>query len=102
MKQVIVQYRVKSGRGDENQGLIEKVFEELHSGSPDGLRYVSFRSADGLSFTHIASIETDDGSNPLGATAAFKAFQAEIKDRCDEPPQATEVSAIGSYRFLDD
>ena len=102
MKQVIVRYKVKPGKGDENEALIKNVFEELHSGAPDGLRYASFRSADGLSFTHIASIETDDGSNPLGATAAFKAFQAEIKDRCDEPPQATEVSAVGEYRFLSD
>lgn len=100
MKQVIVRYRVKPGRGDENEELIKRVFEELSGGEPAGLRYASFRSTDGLSFTHIASIETDDGSNPLGATAAFKAFQAEIKDRCDEPPQATEVNAVGAYRFL--
>lgn len=100
MKQVIVQYRVKPGRGDENEGLIRKVFEELHHGSPEGLRYASFRSTDGLSFTHVASIETDDGSNPLGATSAFKAFQAEIKERCDEPPQATEVTTVGAYGFL--
>jgi len=100
MKQVIVRYRVKPGRGGENEGLIKKVFEELHGDTPNGLRYASFRSADGLSFTHIASIETDDGSNPLGATSAFKAFQAQIKDRCDEPPQATEVSTVGTYGFL--
>ena len=78
------------------------MFEELHDGAPEGLRYASFRSADGLSFTHIASIETGDGSNPLGETAAFKAFQAEIQDRCDEPPQATEVGTVGTYRFLGD
>jgi len=100
MKQVIVRYKVKPGKGDENEGLIEKVFEELHAGSPEGLRYASFRSIDGLSFTHLAFIEADDGSNPLGATASFKAFQAEIKDRCDEPPQATEVTVVGSYRLL--
>lgn len=100
MKRVIVRYKVKPGRGDENQTLIENVFEELRAGSPEGLRYASFRSADGLSFTHIASIETDDGSNPLGATAAFKAFQAEIKDRCDEPPEATEVEVVGAYRVF--
>ena len=75
---------------------------ELGDGAPEGLRYASFRSADGLGFTHLASIETGDGSNPLGATAAFKAFQAEIKDRCDEPPQATEVSTVGTYGFLGD
>jgi hypothetical protein len=48
---------------------------------------------------HIAAIETPDGSNPLSETAAFKAFLAGIKDRCEEPPVATDLTAIGSYRF---
>jgi len=100
MKRVIVRYKVKPGKGEENQGLIETVFQELHAGAPEGLRYASFRSSDGLNFMHIASIETDDGSNPLGATAAFKAFQAEIKDRCDEPPVATDVELVGAYRVF--
>jgi hypothetical protein len=50
---------------------------------------------------HLASIETDDESNPLAETAAFKAFQAEIRDRCDEPPTATWLEEVGSYRFFE-
>lgn len=98
MKRVIVRYKVKPDRGDENVAYVTKVFEELVESTPDGLRYLTFRADDGVSFTHIASIETEDGGNPLSATKAFKEFQAELKDRCEVPPQATTVELVGSYR----
>ena len=57
---------------------------------------------DGVSFVHVASIEKEDGSNPLSGTDAFKAFQKDIGDRCNEPPAATELTAeVGSYGFFD-
>ena len=101
MKRVIVRYKVKADRAEENISYIEKVFEELKASAPAGLRYASFVGEDGVSFVHIASIETEDGSNPLGALDAFKAFTADIKDRCDEPPQPLNVTAVGSYRVFE-
>lgn len=100
MKQVIVRYRVKSDRAEENAAFVRKVFDELVESAPDGLRYATFQAEDGVSFTHLASIETEDGANPLAAVDAFKAFQADIKDRCVEPPQATTVDLVGSYRVF--
>lgn len=99
MKRVMVRYKVKPDRAGENEEFIRKVFEELQSNSPEGLRYASFKLDDGVSFVHLASIETDQG-NPLAETSAFKAFQAEIKDRCDEPPVAVELHEIGDYRVF--
>jgi hypothetical protein len=101
MKRIVVRYRVKPDRVAENERLVAGVFEQLRREQPAGLRYASFKAADGVSFTHMVSIETADGSNPLGALAAFKAFTAEIQSRCDEPPAATELAEVGSYRFLD-
>ncbi len=101
MKRIMVRYRVKADRADENANYIRRVFEELKAKTPDGVRYASFVEEDGVSFVHLASIETDDGSNPLAATDAFKAFQADIKDRCETPPQATPLMEIGSYRLLE-
>lgn len=100
MRRVIVRYRVKPDRADENVAFVRKVFEELVENSAEGIRYATFQADDGVSFTHIASIETEDDTNPLAATDAFKAFQAEIKDRCEEPPQATPVELVGSYRVF--
>lgn len=100
MKTVMVRYKTKPDKAGENAQYIQKVFEELQRSSPAGLRYASFQLSDGVSFMHIASVETADGSNPLSQSAAFKTFQAGIKDRCEEQPVATELTVIGSYRFL--
>ena len=72
--------------------------EELAQRESDGLRYASFRQNDGVSFVHIALIDTAGGNNPVAETAAFKAFQAEIKDRCEELPVAVALEEVGSYR----
>jgi len=101
MKKVMVRYKVKGDKVEENQSYIEKVFAELQGSKPAGLRYASFKLEDGLTFVHIASIETEDGENPLLQSSAFKAFQAGIRDRCEEPPVAVELGEIGSYRFFD-
>jgi hypothetical protein len=100
MRRVMVTYKVKPDRADENERYIKAVFAQLERDRPAGLRYASFKREDGLGFVHIASIEADDGNNPLLALEAFKDFTAQIKDRCDEPPVTTPLSEIGSYRFF--
>ena len=100
MGAVIVRYKVKADKAEENVAYIKKVFAELVESSPAGLRYASFQGADRLTFVHIASIETEDGSNPLAKMASFAAFQEKIKERCDEPPAPMQVSEVGAYRFL--
>lgn len=97
MKQVIVQYKVKADMAGENQRLVEAVYDDLKANSPAGIRYVTFKKEDGVTFVHIAMINTEDGSNPLSESAAFKAFQANIADRCDEPPVAVDISEVGSF-----
>jgi hypothetical protein len=100
METTVVRYKVKADRADENRQFIKKVFAQLDEDKPDGLRYVSFNLDDGLSFVHIAVVETADGKNPLPETSAFQDFLSEIKDRCDEPPVATKADIVGSYRLF--
>jgi hypothetical protein len=102
MKRVVVRYKVKSDKVDENQRLIDRVFAKLDETAPAGLRYASFRLADGVSFVHVASIETDDGSNPLSALAEFADFTRDIDERCDEPPIGQDATLVGAYRLLGD
>ncbi len=101
MRRVMVRYKVKAGRGEENESHIRKVFGELHHKTPSGLRYASFRLDDGLTFVHIASIETDDENNPLSQSEAFRAFQEGIRDRCEEQPVVVDLNEIGAYRFFE-
>jgi quinol monooxygenase YgiN len=100
MKRIMVRYKVKSDKAAENEAYIKKVFEELKQAGPEGFRYAAFKQDDGLSFVHIVSFESEGGSNPLADSPAFKAFQAEIGARCEEPPVAVELSGVGSYRFF--
>ena len=84
MNRVIVRYKVKGDSVQENIDYIQAVFSALEKSKPDGLRYASFQLEDGVSFVHIASIETDDGTNPLPALDEFKTFVKDIAARCDE------------------
>jgi len=97
MGNVVVRYAVKPERVEENQHLIERVFAELAESDPGGIRYATFLLADGVTFVHVASIDTDDGSNPLGSIAAFAEFTRDIADRCVEPPVAQDATVVGSY-----
>jgi hypothetical protein len=100
MKRVMVRYRVKADRAAENRRHVEAVFAELARDRPEGIRYATFALEDGVSFVHLASIETADGGNPLLAVAAFRDFTAQIKDRCDEPPTTHTLDEVGSYRMF--
>jgi hypothetical protein len=100
MKQVMVRYKVKPEQAAHNEELARRVYEELHQAAPDGLRYATFALEDGVSFVHFASVDSDDGDNPLMKIAAFRAFQENIGERCDEPPHAVELRPVGSYGLI--
>jgi hypothetical protein len=98
MKHVMVRYKVKFERAAENEELVRAVYAELHQTEPSGLRYATFQLGDGVSFVHLASTERTDGPSPLSYVEAFKRFQENIDDRCEEGPVVTEIREIGSYR----
>ncbi len=97
MSTVVVRYRPKDDQADENQRLVEAVYEELAATQPEGLSYTTMRLADG-SFVHIADVDGDH--NPLRENAAFAAFQEGIVERCGEgqAPNPQEATLVGSYR----
>ena len=96
MRNVIVRYRVKPERVEENEQLVREVYEELGRLQPEGLRYGTFKLDDGVTFVHLA---VHGDPNPLGQVEAFARFQADIRDRCDELPVVTVMEEVGSYRF---
>ena len=99
MSTIMVRYKVKPERAEENEQLVRAVYEELERTAPAGLRYATFKLDDRVSFVHIAARETEDGQNPLLAVRAFQAFQKDVADRCAEPPEARELHEVGSFRF---
>lgn len=97
MPVTVVRYTTTPDRADDNQRLIEQVFAELNTNRPNGLRYMSVRLEDGVTFVHVASVETDDGVNPLLSSPAFAEFQREIANRIAEGPVAMQGSVVGVY-----
>lgn len=100
MKRVMVRYKVKPDQVETNEALVRAVFDELHRERPDGFGYATFKLDDGVSFVHIVN-EVDDEGNSLSGVKAFAEFREAIRDRCDEPPVATELHEVGSFRLFD-
>ena len=97
MSAVVVRYRVKPGRAEENAELVRAVYAELAERRPPGFHYATHVEEDGLTFVHVGM--TDDGHEPpLPQLPTFKRFTETIADRCDAPPQTTRLpTRIGSY-----
>jgi quinol monooxygenase YgiN len=99
VRTIMVRYKVKPERAEENEQLVQAVYEELERATPAGLRYATFKLDDGVSFVHLAATDTEDGQNPLQGVKAFQAFQKDVSDRCAEPPEARDLHEVGSFRF---
>jgi hypothetical protein len=99
MKTTMVRYRTTEAYADANQAAIRAVFAEVRARAPRGLRYACHRLPDGVTFVHIATLQTPvtEGPHPLTSLPAFRAFQAALAGNCDEPPVATELHPFESY-----
>ncbi len=100
MKRTLIRYKTRPEMADTNVALIAAVFAELKASKPDGVRYLSLRLDDD-SFVHF--VETaSDAATTVPSLTAFKAFQAGVRERCVEPPQAVGAIIVGNYRMLDE
>ena len=98
MPNVVVRYRTKPERAEENQRLVEDVFADLRERGASGFSYTCLRLEDGVSFVHVV-IEDDEGpGHNLTEVPAFQRFVADIADRCDEPPVAVRATVVGAHR----
>jgi hypothetical protein len=99
MKRTLIRYKTKPDRAQENQRLIEGVFAELETKSPDGVRYLVLRLDDGT-FVHFVAVDPKEAVISITELEAFRLFQSGHKDRCIEPPQSSAATIVGNYRML--
>jgi hypothetical protein len=100
MSAVLVRYRVKPGRAEENAELVRAVYAELAALRPPGFRYSTFVLEDRVTFLHLAITE-DGHDTPLQQLPAFRRFLAEIAERCEAQPHTTRLPVrVGSYPLL--
>ena len=93
---VIVQYKVKPDRVEENKALIRNVFSELKTYMPVGISYFVLTLDDG-GFMHIFSAP-EGHEDTLTKLKAFQEFRKDIKARCIEMPQSRHIEELDSYR----
>jgi hypothetical protein len=94
---IVVRYQTTVDSAEENQRLVQQVYAELNEAKPAGIRYMTLRLADGVTFLHISFVTADE--NPLSRTAAFAEFQADLPARVVEGPQPSAATVVGSYGF---
>jgi hypothetical protein len=95
MQPMMVRYRAKAEKIEENERLIGEVFRELRANSPKDVRYLVLRLADGT-FCHLV----EDASKTIPGLAAFAAFRKDGAERRLDQPQQLEATIIGNYRML--
>jgi hypothetical protein len=95
---VVVSYTVKPEAVDEHLRLIEGVFAQLAAEGRDDIEYKVMQLADGVSFVHVSTAETPDGSNPLPQMSAFQDFGRDLASRVATAPNPSAASIVGSYR----
>jgi hypothetical protein len=96
----LIRYKTKPESADENQRLVEQVYAELTARDPGGVHYATVRLADGVTFMHLFTTDSDEAANTLGGIAAFSEFLRELPQRCVEQPVAQDVIVVGSYRMF--
>ncbi len=96
MRTVIVRYKTTEAHAATNEGLVKAVYAELRRRAPAGFHYATFKLADGVSFVHFAISEGPE-QNPLPALPQFQEFQRQLRERCQEPPVVTELTAVDAY-----
>jgi hypothetical protein len=99
MKLTVVRYRTKPETADENERLIQAVFQELQTTSRNDVRYLALRLGDGT-FLHISIAETEDRASPIPQLGAFRSFQSGLKERCAELPQQAGATIVGNHRMI--
>jgi hypothetical protein len=94
----VIRYSTTPQTAEENSRLVRAVYAALGESRPDGLRYATFRLADGVSFVHVAL--HDAAANPLAELPAFQEFQRGLAARVVAPPDAIAATVLGSYRLM--
>ncbi len=97
MKTMMIRYKTKKDQAATNEQLVHAVYDELRTRSPKGLRYATFRLDDGVTFVHIATLETAAAGDALTSMASFKAFQKDLKARCVQGPEPQELHGVDSF-----
>lgn len=88
--------KVKPESADAAEAAVRDLFAALAEAEPEGVRYTSYKSADGV--TYVVLLEIADGvENPLPQVPAFQEFQKNLGGWLAEPPVPDQLTLAGHY-----
>ncbi|NYE95007.1 hypothetical protein FHU41_001228 [Psychromicrobium silvestre] len=97
LNNVVVTYTVNPQSKAEHIRLIEAVFAQLQTEQPDNIDYQVMCLEDGVTFVHMSSAETPDGSNPIPKLSSFQDFGRDIASRVTTMPAPAAAEVVGNY-----
>ena len=100
MINVLVTYKVKSDRVEENEELVKAVYEELRQRNDPDIHYATFKLDDGQTFAHFAAFASPEKQAELTESKSFQAFRENLPTRCEVPPDPQKLNEIDSYNFV--
>ena len=100
MIKMLVTYKVKPDRVEENEDLVKAVYAELRQHNEPDIHYATFKLDDGQTFAHIASFASPEKQAELTESKSFQAFRENLPDRCEEPPNPQKLNEIDAYNFV--
>ena len=96
-KKVVVRYKLKADRVEENELFVKAVYRQLYERQPEGIHYATYKLSDGVSFVHILKYTTEAAHETFTSLPAFRNFQAQARDRFEESPLVSSAEEIGAY-----
>lgn len=97
MSVMMLRTKVRPECAAEVEAGVKTLFAALEQERPAGIRYSSYRMADGV--TYVVLLEVQEGvENPLPSLAAFREFQENLKQWLAEPPAPEALVVVGDYR----
>jgi hypothetical protein len=100
MSTVVVRYTLRPEAMPEHVRLIDAVMTQLNEERPDTVNYRVLRLSDGVTFVHVSTCDTPDGTSPLAELSSFREFQADLGSRVATPPEPSSAEELGNYAGL--
>jgi hypothetical protein len=101
MSVITIRAKMREERVADVEAGVKRVLAALEREQIEGVRYASFRLADGVTFLALLEIE-DEADNPLLGLPEFQEFQASLPEWHAEPAEVGPVTVVGSYRVFPD
>lgn len=97
----LIRSKINEGNVADVHGAVEKIIQEMDETQIAGVRYVSGRLNDGVTFIALVEFEDENGGdNPLFALPTYADLLENLKQWAAAPAAVEEITLIGSYRMF--